>query len=70
MAGDGGIDDGIGTNLNDVQYRYELYSNWKANLKSSSPITPQQFAKNHNFPFPMLEEIVRDFDSNIEYRID
>lgn len=70
MIGDGGIDDGVSSSLNDPAYRYELYRNWKSNLKNCTPpLDVDDFSKNHGLSVEQLEEIVRTFDEDLTLRI-
>lgn len=68
---EGGIDDGISSNIFDMEYRYELYCDWKRNLtRCSPPSSPQEFCRMKCIPFPELEEIVRTFDADPRLRWD
>jgi hypothetical protein len=62
---EGGIDDGFTTSLEDQNYRYELYLNWKNNINvCSTKLSVEDFCRNHCIPKQEFEEIVRTFDED------
>lgn len=63
MSGDTGIGTGVMVeDLQDPDYRFQLYTNWGACLKSKTA-TAKQFCRNNFITQDDLEKIVREFDS-------
>lgn len=60
---DAGIESGNSGAINDPDFRFEIYLDWKSVKQNAPSYNPQTFCKNKNIPFESLGEIVREFNS-------
>jgi hypothetical protein len=60
---EGGIAGASSSSIQDPNYRFELYQDWKGCRRNNPNMNVQRFCKNKGLSQPELESLVREFDS-------